>query len=765
MRAVLFRPKDGAISVGEVPVPQPATGEVLVRNQFSLISSGTERARLETGQESLIGKARRRPDQVRQVLDTARSVGPAETWRIVSDRLSSPILTGYSSAGTVIEVGPNVGDIRPGQLVACAGAGYANHAEFVVIPRNLCVPAPAGVSPRDACFGTVGAIALQGIHQAATEAGSRVVVIGLGLVGQLTMQLLVAYGYNALGIDQDERMVELAGKNGASALARSDPQLEGRVEKLLGGLADAVLITAGTKSTDPIELAGLLARDRARVVVVGDVTVALPRASYYGKELTVSYSRSYGPGRYDPVYEEGGIEYPVGYVPWDERRNLAEVLRLVGAGRLDLGLLDPSVVDVDEAERAFAMLTATSEERRVAILISYGEQADSITRTSSDTVDLGALDSPTPEDAGAVRLGAVGIGSFATRMLLPHLKADPKVTFSFIASHSGVSAVHQGRRWGFATASSDLAGGLSSSDSDAVLVLTRHDSHASYVAQVLEHGLSVFCEKPLALSERELDEVAVAWKDSGKAAMVGFNRRFAPSVRLVKTELEDRHVPLQVACRVFGGQLPPDYWSLQPEHGGRILGEVCHFVDLATYLVGMPPLEVTAHSPDGTDPVRAQSVSALLSYGDGSTASILYSGDSPRGAPKELVELATLGMAARIDDFRSLTIWGRGATTKRWRGGSKGHREEMASFVKLVGGTATSASDFRLSMWSTLATLRLAQSIVTGEAVHMAPATQGLAAALGVAVRGPGTGPLPTPGFTAQTAGARNAEGTGEEAQ
>jgi predicted dehydrogenase/NADPH:quinone reductase-like Zn-dependent oxidoreductase len=737
MRAVLFRPKDGAITIEDVPVPQPESGQVLVRNSFSLISAGTERARLETGQESLIGKARRRPDQVKQVLDTVRSVGPAETWKLVSDRLTSPILTGYSSAGTVVEVGSRVGDIRPGQLVACAGAGYANHAEFIVVPRNLCVPAPPGVSARHACFGTVGAIALQGIHQASVEPGSRVVVIGLGLVGQVTVQLLMAYGYDALGIDRDSAMVTLARTSGAAAIDRSAEQLAEAVEQQLGGLADAVLITAATKSTDPIELAGVLARDRGRVVVVGDVTVDLPREIYYGKELTLTYSRSYGPGRYDPRYEEGGMDYPIGYVPWDERRNLTEVLRLIGAGRLDLDLLRPSVVPVDDAERAFAMLKAEGEARQVAILIAYGEEPNpTVSSSLSDaprSIDLTDDCAETPStSAASVRLGAVGIGSFATRMLMPQLKAEPGVSFSFIASHSGVSAVHQGKRWGFARATSDLEAGLAAADSDAVLVLTRHDSHARYVVEVLRHELNVFCEKPLALSEDELDDVATAWRESGKAAMVGFNRRFAPSVSLVKKAVEQRRTPLQVVCRVFGGQLPSDYWSLRPDQGGRILGEVCHFVDLASFLVGTHPVKVRAHSPDGTDPIRAQSVSALLTYGDGSSASIMYSGESPRGVPKEMIEVATLGVAARIDDFRSLRIWGAHSTTRHWRGGSKGHREEMASFVQLVRGIPSPESDFQMSLWSTLATMRLAASIVTDRTVDVAPAGEGLAMALAV---------------------------------
>jgi predicted dehydrogenase/threonine dehydrogenase-like Zn-dependent dehydrogenase len=741
MRAVLFRPKDGEITVEEVPDPHPGPGQVLVRNHFSLISAGTERSRLEAGRASLIGKARRRPDQVRQVLENVRLHGPLETWKVVSDRLSSPMLTGYSTAGTVVEIGSGVDDVRPGQLVACAGAGYANHADLVVVPRNLCAVVPAPVSPRDAAFATVGAIALQGVHQAGVLPGSRIVVIGLGLVGQITMQLCGAYGYDAIGIDADESMVKLAVACGGAALHRSDAQLVELVQHQLGGPPDAVLITAATESTDPVELAGTLARDRGQVVVVGEVAVAPPRSSYYEKELTLTYSRSYGPGRYDPVYEEGGIEYPEGYVPWDERRNLSEVLRLAASKRLDFEALGPVVYSIEQAADAFSRLTATGADRKVAVLISYGGEPGTagtpgISRpvaSSNGSSVAGArdlLDRGAPAGPRGVSIATVGAGSFGARMLLPHLKANPSVSFSFIATQSGVSAVHQGRRFGFRRAVDELGEGLAAGDTDAVLVLTRHDSHARYVVEALSAGAAVYCEKPLALTEQDLDTIASAWLESRKPAMVGFNRRFAPAVSTLVDVLRRRHTPVQVMIRVFAGQLWPNFWLLRPEQGGRILGEVCHFVDLANWLVGAPAVEVTASSPGGADPVRTESVSVLLSYGDGSSATITYSGDTPRGAPKELIEVATLGMAARIDDFRSLRIWGRGATHKSYRGLPKGHKEEMAAFVAMLQGSPAAATDFRLALWSSLATCRLAAAITSGGPVEIAPAGERLALAL-----------------------------------
>jgi predicted dehydrogenase/threonine dehydrogenase-like Zn-dependent dehydrogenase len=739
MKAVLFRANDGSVTVEDVPAPRSGPGRVLVRNHVSLLSAGTERARIETGRESLIGKARRRPDQVKLVLDNIKRIGLTETWKTVQDRLSSPSLGGYSSAGTVLEVGPGIDDLRPGQLVACAGGGYANHADLIVVPRNLCVPAPDGVTARQACFGTLGAIALQGIHQAAAEPGSRIVVIGLGLVGQLTVQMLVGYGYQVAGIDQDEQMLAAARASGADAFLRAEPDLARVVEQRLGGGADAAIITAAARTADPVELAGLLVRDRATVVIVGDVTVAPPRSSYYGKELTIRYSRSYGPGRYDPLYEEGGVEYPEGYVPWDERRNLAEVLRLIGIGRLDVEALHPAVFPVDRAAEAYSLLTAGGADRRVAILLDYGGEIGVGGRPPSKAVPLRG--SGTVPATGKVRVAAIGAGSFAARMLLPPLSKNPDVAFSWIASASGVTSQRQGTRWKFARAVSDLEEGLEIADTDAVLVVTRHDSHGHYAAEVLGRGLGLFCEKPLALTEEELEAIALARAETGAPAMVGFNRRFAPAVRKLKEALGSGRGPLQVSYRVFAGRLSPGHWYFLPEQGGRILGEVCHFVDLSNWLVGAPPVSVTGVGIDSADPAKAQSVSALLEYGDGSTASIVYGGDTPSGAPKELVEVAADGLAARIDDFNSLHIWGVKAVEEAYRGGPKGHEEEMAAFVALMAGSGSAPeADFELSLWSTLATSRLAASVQSGRLVEVVPASPALAAALGTVVREPRAG-------------------------
>ena len=603
MKAVLFRLSDGMVSVADVPAPRPSPGSVLVQNHFSLLSTGTERARIEIGKESLISKARRRPEHARQVLESVKRVGPIETWKVVTDRLNTPILTGYSSAGTVIDVGAHVNDLRRGQLVACAGAGYANHAEVIAVPRNLCVGVPDGVTAQQAAFGTVGAIALQGVHQASLQPGSRVVVIGLGLVGQLTLQILLAYGYQTVGIDHDDGMVDLARDTGAVSFSRSATDLARRVERTLGGGADGIIVTAATNSADPVELAGIVARDRATVVIVGDVTVAPPRPSYYGKELTITYSRSYGPGRYDRLYEEAGIEYPEGYVPWDERRNLQEMLRLIANGRVDPAALKPTLFSVADVAEAYALLTATGSERRVAMLLDYDGGLENAARPTSAPIATKVGSSTSTNEK--IRIAAMGAGSFATRMLLPPLARNREVAFSWIASASGVSARYQGKRWGFTRVVSGLDEGLCIRDTDAILIATRHDSHGRYAAEVLSQGLGLFCEKPLALTEGELESIAAAWNKSGARAMVGFNRRFAPSVRRLKDALGPDSGPVQIVYRVFAGRLSADHWLFQPEQGGRIIGEVCHFVDLANWLAGAPVIAVTAQGVDGSDPMRA----------------------------------------------------------------------------------------------------------------------------------------------------------------
>ena len=748
MKAVLFSARHGQVSVEDIPDPLLVPGSVLVRNEHSLISAGTERARVVTGHESLLGKARRRPDQVRQVLRSLSESGPLETLRLVNDQLDAPSFMGYSSAGVALEVGEGVDDVRPGSLVAAAGGGYANHAEVVCVPRNLCVPVPEGLSSRWAAFATVAAIALQGIHQAAAEPGSRVAVIGLGLVGQLTVRLLEAYGFDTLGVDRDPDMVELARESGVRAVVRGDDDGSRLPPAAWRGTgADAVLLTAATTSADPVQVAGQLARDRATVVVVGDVLVVPPRPTYYGKELCIRYSRSYGPGRYDPVYEEGGLDYPAGYVPWTERRNLEEVLRLMAKGSLDIDSLQPAVFPVEQAAEAYDRLAAKAEGRRVAaILLSYppGPLARPVLRSGTARHPSAGRH---PSAAGAalrsvptrarrpdtVRVAAVGAGSFGTRMLLPPLRRDARVELAWITTASGLSASRQGKRWRFERTVGGVQEGLGADDSDCVLVLTRHDTHARYAAEILRRGIGLFCEKPVALDEEELESVADAWLAGGGPAMVGFNRRFAPAVRRLKVALEG-HGPFQVVYRVFAGRLAPGHWYHDPAQGGRLLGEVCHFLDTASHLVGSVPASVTAKAGDGCrDATRAQSVTLLVEYHDGSTASIVYGGLTPPGAPKELIEVSGDRLAATIDDFGSLRLWTGRASRESFRGRPKGHAEEMRALVDLLQGRPDPAADFRAALWTSLAVCRAAAALASGRPSGVEPASPALGQALGTA--------------------------------
>ncbi|GAA3040948.1 bi-domain-containing oxidoreductase [Streptomyces glomeratus] len=758
MKTVLLSPRTGAITVADIPAPDANAGTVVIRNEWSLISAGTERATVSTGAQSLIGKARQRPDQVAQVIDSVRRTGLAETYRTVKDRLDRPVQLGYSCAGIVLRVGEGVEDIRPGMRVAAAGARYASHAEIVAVPRNLVVPVPEGVDTQWAAFATVGAIALQGIHQAEAVPGSRIAVIGLGLVGQLTLQLLRAYGYDAVGIDPDPVMVALAESAGLVAFPRGADGLAGAVLRHWAGAgADAVLITAATPSSDPVEFAGHLARDRATVVVVGDVGVAPPRSSYYRKELSIRYARSYGPGRYDPRFEEGGHPYPEGYVPWTERRNLAEVLRLTATGALDLAGLNPRVFPVEDAADAYEALRPSPGGRSVALLLRYPGTAQ---LPSPPTVPAGSGTWTAPQ--GVLRVAAIGAGNFATRTLFPELKRVPGVTFSWVAGGRGLSAAHQGQRWGFRTVAENVDSGLASGDADCVMVLSRHDSHGSYAARVLRGGTALYCEKPLGLTETELEDVADAWLHSGAPAMAGFNRRFAPAVRDLRAALP-AGAPLQLVYRVFGGRLPADHWYFDPRQGGRLLGEVCHFIDMAGFLVSGKPVRVRAVGVDSRDGATAQSVTVQLTYDDGSAASIVYGGLTPPGAPKELLEIATDGVAARIDDFRSLTVWkgGRAATTA-YRGGPKGHAAEMRGLVRVVRGEplggAAAAADFSSALWSSLVACRAVHSLTEDRVVETAPVTPALVRALGCSA--PGTGAaaaVPKPGPPAGGAAATTA--------
>ncbi|HMK09653.1 MAG TPA: bi-domain-containing oxidoreductase, partial [Anaerolineales bacterium] len=588
--------RGGGTRVIEVPIPSAGRGQVVVRTAFSLLSSGTERMVAEFAGKSLAGKARARPDLVRQTLDKARREGPLAALDAVRSRLSEPMALGYASSGTVIEVGEGVDDLQPGDRVACAGGGYAVHGQYAAVPRLLVARLGPHVRFESAAFATLAAIALHGLRLADVQVGERVGVIGLGLVGQLAVALARAAGAEVYGIDLRSDRVRLAERMGARAFGR-----EGAAEALRAATAgagvDAVLICADTPESDPAVLAAEIARDRARVVAIGAVGMDLPRKTYYEKELRFVVSRSYGPGRYDRDYEEGGLDYPIGYVRWTEGRNLQAVVDLMDQGRLDVGPLITHRFPLEQAAEAYALIRR--EATALGVLLDYGLSSEA-EAASGRTILL----TDRPARRTAVRLGVLGAGRFAQGVVLPLLKGRSDVTCVGIASGRGLSAAEAGRRFDFSYATSDPDRVLSDPEINTVAVLTRHHLHAGQTAAALRAGKNVWCEKPLALQHQELTAVAEALAGSSGCLTVGFNRRFAPLALELHRFLGQDPGPLTMVYRVNAGPLPPNHWLLDPEQGGgRLLGEVCHFVDFLTFLAGAQPRQVLARGSGGEDVV------------------------------------------------------------------------------------------------------------------------------------------------------------------
>jgi predicted dehydrogenase len=674
VKQVTQRLRDGRIELLDVPPPQLTPETVLVDVRASLLSAGTERAKVETGKLSLLAKARSRPDQVRQVLEKARRDGLAETRAAVRARLDQPSPLGYSAAGVVLSVGSRVRDIAPGIPVACGGGGHAVHAEIDRVPGNLCVPVPDGVDLGAAAFATVGSVALHGVRQADVRVGERVAVIGLGLIGQLTAQILTAAGCIVVGIDLSPELVELARRLGAV-----QAHLRGELEDAQPpGDCDAVLITAATPSSDPIELAARLCRDRGRVVVVGDVGLEIPRAPYYEKELELRISRSYGPGRYDRQYEEQGLDYPIGYVRWTERRNMAAFLELVASGKVDVEPLVTDRVPIDRAPEAYERLVE-SEQSPLGILLEYEPGPEPAAPAPGDAV---------PARGAEAVVGVIGAGSFATRILIPGLeKAGFKL--EAVASSGGLSARAAAERFGFerALTPDEL---ISSPSVGVVAVATRHASHARLAAAALGAGKAVFVEKPPALTRDELDELRRARAESGCALAVGFNRRHAPLAQALRAHVGAGQAPIEILYRVAAGSLPEGHWLDDLEDGGgRLLGEGCHFVDLACWLVAELPERVAAQTrrEPGLPLAAARSFSVILDFPSGSRATIVYAADGAATLGKEYLEAHAGERSGVLDDFRSLTL--HGSRRKRRlgrRSRDKGHAAQFEHLFQLLQG-------------------------------------------------------------------------------
>ncbi|HEX8360771.1 MAG TPA: bi-domain-containing oxidoreductase [Longimicrobium sp.] len=675
MKQLLQRFDTGKTVLADTPVPAVSGPTLLVRSSASLISAGTERMLVDFGRASLIQKARQQPDKVRQVLDKMSTDGIGPTLEAVRSKLEAPIPLGYCNAGIVVETGSRVTRFAAGDRVVTNGS----HAEYVRVPHTLAARVPDGVSLEAAAFTPVAAIGLQGIRLAAPTLGETVVVYGLGLIGLLTVQLLRASGCRVIGIDRNAERLALAERFGAVALNGAEGDVVTRVEALTGGVgADAVLLTLASDSDEPVHQAAAMSRKRGRLVLVGVTGLDLRRDDFYRKELTLAVSCSYGPGRYDPEYEEGGRDYPVGYVRWTEQRNFEAVLAMMESGAVDPLPLVTHRFAFDDAADAYDLLTGGGSS--LGVVLQYPE-ADGAPARESRTVERTPA-APATGDGAAV----IGAGNFAVRTLLPALKAEG-ARLRTIASGAGTSAAIAAEKFAFERTTTDLDAVFGDEQVSNVYVLTRHDSHASLAVRALQAGKHVFVEKPLALDEAGLDAVEAAARASGRMVMVGFNRRFAPLTSEVRGLLRGRSGPLTVVATVNAGAIPRDHWTQDPEAGGgRIVGEAVHWMDLARALVDAPIRGVSvvvAHDRAGLPVDDIAHVS--LSFADGSTALIHYLASGARAYPKERIECFWDGKTVAIQNWRRLERFGvPGPWFERSRTSDKGHAAEVRAWTEAL---------------------------------------------------------------------------------
>jgi predicted dehydrogenase/threonine dehydrogenase-like Zn-dependent dehydrogenase len=652
MKQVLLHMLQGDSRVEEIPVPVTRSGELLIRSVCSLVSAGTERMLVDFSNSGPLAKARQQPDKVRMVIEKMRTEGVLATLEAVRHKLDQPIPMGYCNVGIVEELGRGVAGLALGDIVVSNG----RHAEFVSVPVNLCAKVPVPVSAEHAAFTVLGAIALQGIRLVNPTLGEAVAVIGLGVVGLLTVQLLRANGCRVLATDFDPMRLALAQQFGAEVVPLQlggDP-ISAALTFSRGRGVDAVIITASTRSSEPVHQAALMCRKRGRIVLVGVTGLELSRADFYEKELTFQVSCSYGPGRYDPSYEERGQDYPVGYVRWTEQRNFEAVLDMMADGRLDVAPLITHRFDIAQAENAYEVLGGS--ESSLGILLTYpGADGDGIELFSQRTISLSSTPARSAATASTPRISMIGAGNYAGAVLLPAL-AKTGVQLHTLASSGGVTSSYLGRKFGFRQATTDTDALLGDPSTDAVVIATRHDTHAQYALRALAAGKHVFVEKPLALTHQQLDDIASAAAVSGRLVMVGFNRRFAPHIQRMRSLTGGISAPKSLVMTVNAGAIPAQHWTHDREvGGGRLLGEGCHFVDLLRFLVGAPIIE---HQVLAMDATTRDSFVITLRFADGSLGTIHYLANGSKAFPKERLELFAAGRVLQLDNFRTLTGYG-----------------------------------------------------------------------------------------------------------
>jgi len=708
MKQVIQNFKTGKLFVDEVPRPSISKGMVLVENKYSLISAGTERGTVKVGKASLLGKAKQRPDLVAQVLQNIKKEGLKATVDKVKTKLDSLKALGYSTSGVVMASMDTNGIFKVGDRVACAGQDYASHSEVVAIPQNLMVKIPDNVSFKDASFTTLGAIALQGVRQANPTLGEKICVIGLGLLGQITTQLLKANGCKVFGIDLSPNLIELAKESGAEgALLRSDKNLLTAIENFTNGHGfDKVIITAAAPSNDPIELSAIITRKKGQVIVVGAVKMDIPRdPDFYRKELELKMSCSYGPGRYDVSYEEDGLDYPYAYVRWTEQRNMEAFLDLISQGSLNLKALTTHEFNIEEAEKAYDIVLGKTQEPHIGIVLKYGENKDK--NKTKYTVATNPIKQ--------LNVGVIGAGSFAQSYLIPNVKSFG-ASLDTVLTSKGITSKNVAQKFSFNSSSTAAKDIFSNDDINTVFIATPHNSHADYVIQSLEAGKNVFVEKPLAMNDDQLEEVKKTYEKTQTQLMVGFNRRFAPVSRAIKKEFENTGEPKVINIRINAGFIPKEHWT-QNEHlgGGRIIGEMCHFIDLMQYFTDANPVKVYADCIDTTN-VKLKSddnIAITVKFDDGSIGNLIYLANGDKSLPKELIEVSSGGKTGRIHDFR-FGEFHKGNKVTKLKLSGKGHKQEVYAFLSSLKEAKETPISFESIYLTTKTTFKIIDSLNTG---------------------------------------------------
>jgi predicted dehydrogenase/threonine dehydrogenase-like Zn-dependent dehydrogenase len=708
--------KTGKMELLEVPFPALVKGYVLVRNHFSLISAGTEGGKVRTARAGYIGKAKEKPEQVKQVLDSIKTDGIIQTYRKVMNKIDAPASLGYSSCGKVIDAADDINEFKEGDYVACGGAG-ACHAEVISVPKNLCVGIPDNVSFKDAAYATVGSIALQGIRQADLRLGENCVVIGLGLLGQLTIQMLKAAGIKVVGIDINRKMVDLAEKSGADlTFVRDDKKLEDSVLEFTGGNGvDAVIITAGTDSIDPVELAGQLCRKKGKVVVVGAVPTGFSRENYYKKEIELRMSCSYGPGRYDSDYEEKGIDYPYPYVRWTEKRNMEAFLDMLSERKINFDYITTHIFDFESAKKAYKLIIDKSEPF-VGILLKYGVEKDLKSVVRFKEAKTYGSDIP--------NIGFIGAGTFAQKFLLTNaIKYGNMVG---VATAAGNETRNIADKYGFQYGTGNADDIINDDNINTIFIATRHNLHAEYVLKGLKKGKNVFVEKPLCMSEQELEEITKVYNNRitndqlpMTKIMLGFNRRFSPLTNELKNYFKGTKSKFYIRYLINAGSIPKEHWIQDKEiGGGRIIGEVCHFIDLAMFIADSPINSIQAYAMDDASKLM-DSVSIKIGFDNGIVASIDYLSNGPKSIRKEKLEVYCAGSAVIIDDFREMRFYGKKVTRKNFRRQDKGHSKEVELFLNSIKNGQQPPIPFEDIVLSTQATFAVIESIRTNKVITL----------------------------------------------